>query len=233
VRPGDVLLRLDNPELRASREQLAARLDGLQVEHYQQLLRDPGAAQNVQLDLERTQAELERADERIARLTLRAQAAGRLVLPRQGDLPGSWVQHGATLGYVLASASLRLRAAVPEQDAHLVRHRLEGVQVRLSDAPAEALPATLAGAVPAATRRLPSAALAEIGGGPYATDPAGQDGLQALQPVFLFDLAVPGLALERVGARAWVRFDHGSEPLAFQIYRRATQLFLQHVSPRT
>jgi hypothetical protein len=28
-----------------------------------------------------------------------------------------------------------------------------------------------------------------------------------------------------------VRFDHGSEPLAWQLYRRAAQLFLQRFAP--
>ena len=46
--------------------------------------------------------------------------------------------------------------------------------------------------------------------------------------MFLIDLTLTGRTLERVGGRAWVRFDHGSEPLAMQAYRRAAQLFLQH-----
>jgi putative peptide zinc metalloprotease protein len=78
---------------------------------------------------------------------------------------------------------------------------------------------------------LPSAALADQGGGSYASDPAEKDGVHTLQPVFLVDLNLPGHALQRIGGRAWVRFDHGMEPLALQAYRRAAQLFLQHFSP--
>jgi putative peptide zinc metalloprotease protein len=231
VQPGDLLLRLDNAELRSTREQLASRLDGLRAEQFQQLLRDQNAAQNLQLDIDRLQAELQRADERIAQLDVRAQAAGTLVMPRQSDLPGAYMRHGQTLGYVLAPDELRVRAAVAEADAYLVQHRFRGAEVRLADAPARALHATRSGEVPAATRQLPSAALADHGGGPYASDPAEKDGLHSLQPVFLVDLTLTGHALERVGGRAWVRFDHGSEPLALQAYRRAAQLFLQHFAP--
>ncbi len=231
VKPGDLLLRLDNPELVSSRDQLAGRLDGLQVEHYQMLLRDPNAAQNLLLDIERTRAELARIDERIAQLNVRAQVAGTLVMPRQGDLLGAYSRRGALLGHVLAADALRVRAAVPEQDAHLVRHRLEHVEVRMVDAPDQVLSATLTGDTPAATRKLPSAALVDHGGGPYASDPAEKDGLHSLQTVFLIDLTLPGRTLDRVGGRAWVRFDHGSEPLAVQAYRRAAQLFLQHFNP--
>jgi putative peptide zinc metalloprotease protein len=231
VKPGDLLVRLDNPELTSSRDQLAGRLDGLQVEQFQMLLRDPNAAQNLTLDIERTRAELARIDERIAQLQVRARVAGTLVMPKQGDLLGAYFQHGALLGHVLAADALRVRAAVPEQDAHLVRTHLNHAEVRMADAPDTVLAAALTRDMPAATRQMPSAALVDRGGGPYASDPAEKDGLHTLQPVFLFDLTLPGRTLERVGGRAWVRFDHGSEPLAMQAYRRAAQLFLQHFNP--
>ena len=232
VEPGALLVRLDNPELLAQREQLASRLEGLRTEQFQQLLRDPNAAQSLALDLDRAQAELQRADERVAQLEVRAATAGRLVMPRQGDLLGAYVRHGATLGHVLAPGELRVRAAVAQADAFLVRHRLRGAQVRLADAPGTVLAATRSGDIPAATRRLPSAALADHGGGPYPSDPAEKDGLHSLEPVFLVDVVPAGQTpLARVGGRAWVRFDHGSEPLALQAYRRASQLFLQHFSP--
>jgi putative peptide zinc metalloprotease protein len=231
VKPGDLLVRLENRELVSSREQLAGRLDGLQVEQFQLLLRDPSAAQNLSLDIERTKAELARIDERIGRLLVRAQVAGTLAMPKQGDLLGAYSRQGALLGHVLAADTLRVRAAVPEPDAQLVRNRLLGAEVRLADAPHTVLSATLTGDTPAATRKLPSAALIEHGGGPYAADPTEKDGLHSLQPVFLIDLTLPGRTLERVGGRAWVRFDHGSEPLATQAYRRAGQLFLQRFNP--
>ena len=120
---------------------------------------------------------------------------------------------------------------MPEADAHFVRSRLQAAEVRLAEAPQTVLTATLGGGMPAATRQLPSAALAEPGGGPFAIDPAEKDGLHALEPVFLFDLTLPEHAIQRVGGRAWVRFDHGSEPLAVQAYRRAAQLFLQRLDP--
>ncbi len=231
VQPGELLLRLTNPELLASREQLASRLEGLRVEQVQQFLGDPNAAQNLALDIERVQAEVAHADERIAQLELRAQSAGRLAMPQQSDLPGTYLHQGQTIGHVLAPGELRVRAAVAEPDGHLVQQRLRHAEVRLADAPGEVLPALRTGELPAATHQLPSAALADAAGGPYASDPAEKDGLHSLQPVFLIDLTLPAHTLARVGGRAWVRFDHGSEPLAWQLYRRAAQLFLQRFAP--
>lgn len=230
VQPGELIAQLANPELLAAREQLASRLEGLQAEHYQALLRDPNAAQNLALDIDRTQSEVQRADERIARLQLRAQAAGTLVMPRQGDLLGAYLRQGSLLGHVLAPGELRVRAAVPEAEADLVRRQLQHAEVRLADAPGAVLKAHLVSQAPAATRELPSLALSLQGGGPYAVDPAQKDGLHSLEPVFLVDLSLAGHTLERVGGRAWVRFVHDDAPLAQQWLRRAAQLFLKQVS---
>ena len=79
--------------------------------------------------------------------------------------------------------------------------------------------------------RLPSAALSDHGGGPFAADPDDKGGLRIVEPVVLVDLHLPGRELQRIGGRVWVRFDHGVAPLAAQWYRRARQLFLQHFNP--
>jgi putative peptide zinc metalloprotease protein len=230
VKAGDLLFTLRNPELLSQHEQLSSRLQGLRVEQFQQLLRDPNAAQNLVLDVNRLQAQVQRLQERMAQLQVHAAADGTLSLPRQSDLPGSYVRQGSTVGHLLAPDALRVRAAINDADVHLVRQRWQQASVRLADDPQTVRTATRSGDVPAATRLLPSAALTELGGGPLVSDPAEKDGRHALQPVFLVELTVAGPALQRVGGRAWVRIDHGSEPLAVQVYRRASQLFLQHFS---
>ena len=233
VHEGDLLIVLDNPPLLNAHERLASRLDGLRADHYRLLATDSGAAANLVQRIAATEAELAQADARIASLEVRAQVTGTLVMPHQADLIGSYAKRGATLGHVLAPSSLRVRAAVAQDDAELVRHRTRAAEVRLVDAPAERVQGTVAQDMPAASTLLPSAALGNLGGGPYATDPKDEQGRRSLEPVFLVDLGVIGVPLERAGGRAWVRFDHGSEPLAVQAMRRATQLFLKHFDPTT
>ncbi|OHC62055.1 MAG: hypothetical protein A2045_04085 [Rhodocyclales bacterium GWA2_65_20] len=231
VEPGDLLAVLQNPDLKATRDQLASRLGGLQAELSQLLLRDPAGAQNLAEQIDRTEAELERSEQRIAQLEVRAGVGGRLVMPNQADMLGKFGRQGEDLGYVLDPARLRVRAAVAETDAHLVRNRTRHAEARLADAPGMRLAARLTQDEPAASHLLPSPALGDRGGGPYATDPADAEGRRSLAPVFLIDLTLPGATLARVGGRAWVRFDHGSEPLAMQGFRRASQLFLSHFDP--
>ena len=251
VAVGDLLAVLDNADLLTERDKLESRLQGLQSDRFQMLLRDPAAAQNLAEDIARTEAELKRAGERVSYLELRAGDAGVLSLPKYADLPGQFVKRGATIGYVLADNSasaakpVQLRAAVDLDHEHLVRNRTRRVAARLAEEARTGLggvgavmPASLSANVPAATRQLPGMALGDRAGGPYTVDPADAEGLRAVEPVVLVDvhidrshLASPLSHASNVGGRAWVRFEHGFEPLAFQLYRRAMQLFLKQFDP--
>ena len=231
IAPGELIAVLDNPELGAERDRVASKIERLRTDQAQTQMRDPLAAQNFNEDIERARAELALADERLDQLQVRAQVAGRLVMPRQVDLIGTYVKRGTPLGHLLGSVEPRVRAAVPEEDAYLVRNRTVATEVRLAAAPGDEHAGTVTHSAPAGTRVLPSAALGDQGGGPVPTDPADKDGLRSISPVFLIDLKVDGADLHRVGERAWVRFDHGASPLAAQLYRRSVQLLLKHFSP--
>jgi putative peptide zinc metalloprotease protein len=230
VEPGTPLVVLAEPALLAERDMLRARLLGLRARQYDAILREPAQARNVIEDLERTRAELERAEQRIAQWTVRSKASGRLVLARGQDLPGSFVPKGTTLGYVLEAAPPLVRVSVPEEHAALLRGRTRQVEVRLADERA-ARSARLAREIPASTRVLPSAALGAPAGGPHAVDPTDKEGTRTLDPLFLIDVALERTALQRLGERAWVRFHLGFEPLAMQWERRVRQALLKHFNP--
>jgi putative peptide zinc metalloprotease protein len=230
VQPGTPLVELSEPALRAEHEALRWRVQGLQAQQYRVLLSDPAQAKNAIEELGRAQTELDRIEERVGHLTVRSKTAGRLILPRSDDLPGAFVQKGATLGYILTSAPTAVRAVVPNESAPLIRSGSRGVKVLLPGSGSPA-PARLERDAPAAAHELPSPALGERGGGHHVTDPADKEGKRTLEPVFLFDVVLEGEVLQSLGQRAWVRFDLGVEPLAAQWYRRLRQLLLKHFNP--
>jgi putative peptide zinc metalloprotease protein len=231
VTAGQELVALEDPALNAERAKLASQLERLQAGRFDALPKDRGQARNAEEEIQRVQGELTRIDEKISHLMLRAQVDGTLVMPRQQDLPGTFVHQGATIGYVLESADIGVRAAVPEYDATLVREHTRTVDVRTAEDGGNPVTAHLVRDIPAATFELPSAALGDRGGGPHATDPSDKEGVRTIAPVVLVDLKLPARNLQRVGGRAWVRFDHGPEPLARRWYRRLRQLLLQHFNP--
>ena len=230
VNPGQLIAVLEDPSLEASRRELQGKLDGLRAEHYQTFLSDPFKAKNADEAMQPVAAELARIEQRLAQLEVRAKIAGRLVMPRQVDLPGTYMKQGAMLGYVFSPEAVIVRAVVDERDIALVRERTQAVDVLLTDRASQPLHAGLTREIPAATQTLPSPALGDRAGGSRITDPGDKDGVKTLEPVFLVDLTLPPDATRRVGGRAWVHFDHGATPLVVQWARRVQQLFLKHFS---
>jgi putative peptide zinc metalloprotease protein len=131
---------------------------------------------------------------------------------------------------VVGPAIATARVVVPQSDIALVRDRTEAVEVRLSRRVGETFPAVISRQVPAATDRLPSRALGTAGGGRVPVDPHDPEGLRTLERVFQLDVALPQeAAVAEIGGRVYVRFDHGSEPLAAQGYRALRRLFLRRI----
>lgn len=231
VHPGQLIAMLDAPELEARRRVLESELAGSQAAQFDALLNDPLKARNADEAMRGTRAELARIEERLAHREVRARVAGRLVMPRQADLPGSYLKQGALLGYVLDNDTLRVRTVVEERDIAQVRAHTAGVSLMLADGASRRVAAQLGRDTPAATHSLPSPALGDQAGGACATDPTDKSGTRSLAPVFVVDLVLPRSVSAHVGSRAWVHFAHGAEPLAAQWSRRARQLFLRHFAP--
>jgi putative peptide zinc metalloprotease protein len=227
VEPGDLLVELHNPELTtevvlasANVRELAARYDALRES-------DRVEARVAREQLVYARQELERVQERAGGFQIRSQVAGRFVAPRSEDLPGRFVRQGQLLAYVVDLDTTTVRAVVPQDDIDLVRQRTRGVEVRLAERLGEPRETRIRRIVPGASERLPSVALGSSGGGEVVVDPSDQQGDRAVESIFEVELELPEeSATLNAGGRVYVRFDHGSEPLARQWYRRVRQLFL-------
>lgn len=226
VKPGDLLVTLDNAKLLAQRERLAAQITQAEQDQFNGMGIGQDAAQSgkAQDELQRLQAEVARLDDQIAHLQVRALSAGRLVLPNAHDLPGRYLHRGDLLGHVLTQHPPTVRVAVREADAVPLRQHLGEVSVRLSSQGQHAKPGTLVRDAVGATRQLPSAALSEQQGGDIQTDPQDEHHMNTTRPIVLMDVRMDHAApAERLGERAWVRFDQGWSPPVAQAWRWARQ----------
>jgi putative peptide zinc metalloprotease protein len=233
VKVGDLLAVMENPNLTKLRAKLTSKLDGLQADQFQLMLTNPAKGKNISEEIINVQKELAHIKEKISELNVVAQVNGQLVMPHQADKLGTYVRRGDNMGYVFENAAIRLRAAVAEKNAYLVRNNTRKVSAWLVESPHMKLLARMTTDTPAATRILPSPALGDHAGGRYVIDPADKEGTLAIEPVFLFDLKLADSKMIRVGGRALVRFEHEATPLATQLYRRARQLFLHNFEPST
>ena len=231
VRAGQLLFTLNAPALAADLARLDGRITALETERFQVLRSDPSRAVGLEHELAGANAELARSVERQQQLELRAGVDGVITIPHAADLPGRFVKQGTLLAQVLTGEPTTVRVAIAQELAPLVQNTTRSVGVRFSEAGGEVWSATWLPDSAAAVARLPSAALAERSGGSIVTDPADKAGLTPVQAVMLADVQVAERPAQRVGGRAWVRFDHGWSPLAMQAARRVQQLFLKHFNP--
>ena len=227
VAKGDLLIELEDPVLTTEVVVAAAHVRELEAQRAAQQWVDRTEAALLEEQLLFARDRLSNARTRASELEIRAGAEGTLVLPRAADLPGRFVKRGELLGHVIDLEMLTVRTIVSQDDAGLVQHRTERVEVRLAEAIPEVRSAVLVRVVPGASAELPSVALGAAGGGEVATDPRDEHGVRALQRSFQVDLELPSRSrFVNVGEHVHVRFDHGSESLASQGWRRLRQLFL-------
>jgi len=230
VEPGDVLLRLEDAELRTRHMVLQARLDELRNEQAAQRQQSRVRAAMVADDIAAVQSELEQVNGRLDGLVVRSSAAGRFYPVDPHELRGKRLSQGQTVGYVMASERPTIRAIVEQDRVGLLRKRLTGVEVRLADRIAVSIPAFLVREIPAGSEELPSTALGAAGGGDIAVDGRDEKGRTATQKVFQIELELPrGTDVAGIGERAYVRLEHGREPLWMQWSRSVQQLLLSRL----
>jgi putative peptide zinc metalloprotease protein len=227
IERGEPLIETLDPENAARLRVLEAQVRELRAHLQTVQLEDQVEAEIAEEELAARQAELARVRALADAAVIRSPAAGRFVLPHARDLPGHFVSRGEVLGYVANHEQPIVRAVVSQADVTFVRGRIESVAVRLADRIGEVVPATVRREVPQASERLPSMALGAMGGGPFAVDTRDPDGMTAAEKLFQLDLALPADArIGGIGERAYVRFEHGNEPLANRGFRALRRLFL-------
>ncbi len=238
VKPGsrvarsEAVLTLDDPMAEARVRLLEGYIEELRRRVSAQTLSDRSAARVLQEEMRGAQADLALTRERLESLTVRSGAEGILVLPQGEDLLGRFLHKGQVVAYVTDFRDPLIRVVVPEGRSDLVRSETRSVELRFASDPDTTVPARVEREVPALTASLPSLALSTEGGGRVPLDPgaSGRAGQRQTLSNFLhLDIRLAADTRFRgLGERVHVRFDHGEEPVARQLYRALRQVFLRH-----
>jgi putative peptide zinc metalloprotease protein len=230
VEVGQLLFVLRDSRADADVAVAQQRVRELEVQHTRSVSEDRAVAALVADELAYARENLERALERRTELRIEAPSSGTFLVPRAADLPGRFAIQGELLGYVVDLDQLVVRAVVPQSRADLVRELQRGAEVRLAQDLAVSLPARAMRVAPGGLQRLPATALGHQGGGEIAVDPRDASGTTAIERVFQveLDLDAPDWPIH-LGGRAYVRFEHGFEPLWFQALRSLRQTFLSRL----
>lgn len=227
VHKGTALLVMDDPllvtELEVARAKVAEAQARLDVEQFV----NPVQADVLNQQLEYEKKSFERVNERYQHLIVYSEVDGVLTVPKSQDMDGQYFKKGELLGYLMDKDQLVARVAIAQENIDLVRTQLKAVDLRFADGVSNSFRVSVLREVPSALNELPTAALSPNGGGHIPVDPNDSKGLKTLDRVFFVDLSLPDDATPSTfGGRVFVRFDHLTEPLFGQMFRRLRQLFL-------
>ena len=228
VTTGTPLLEMQDPLLLTKARIARARVAELKVRYRASRVNNQIQAGIVGEELQVARSELSYIQDKFNSMSVTAFKNGELVLLDADDLPGRFLRKGDLLGYIIDDEQPTVRMAVSQDHIGQLRQQVTDIKIRFASEPGRDFDARILRQSPEATNRLPSAALATSGGGPFIVTADGKNSLQTLEKVFLVDLEPDFQGREiPFGTRAYVRVGHGSEALASQWYRRLRQVFLR------
>lgn len=225
VQAGEVLVELDNQELRILQRELAAVRREVEARRASAWARQPAVLQPLDERLRSIAGQEQEVAAQLAALTVRAAQDGVWSAPQLDWRVGVRVPRGALLGRLQSTDPLIFKAVVAQRDVdRLTRSERQHVEVRLRGAAEDRIRATGGELRPAESRRLPSPALGWQGGGVVPTDPEDASGTRALEPFFLFAAPLPAEAVPQLYLRTGVmRVALDWQPWGQQGWRRVRQ----------
>jgi putative peptide zinc metalloprotease protein len=227
VREGEVVVETVNPLLAAQLAEQQAKLEEVQVRLDAAWGTRPAEAGRLLEAVSRETAALTRLQEDVTRLLARPQASGQLLIDRAQDLPGQFLRKGDLIGYVVGPHAPIVKVVVAQADVERVLSDALFIDVRLAGALGHPLEGRLSRAVPKAGHELPSAALGQAGGGRNVTNPRDERQVTAIESMFEFEVSLPAqVRADHLGARAYVSFEHRSEPVGWRWLRFARRQLL-------
>lgn len=227
VQAGQVLAYLHDEALESKARVARAKVSELESQYRAEKESNLVKAEIAKASLQVAEAELEHLNKKSQSMIITAAKSGQLLLPDADDLPGRYLKHGELIGYILDEQPPTIRMAVTQDHIGQFRDRIVDIHIRLVNQPFQEYPAQIIRLAPEATNTLPSPALATTGGGTIRVNTDRPDEMQTLQKIFLVDLKFDPPPHLPIGTRAYVRINHGGEPLLTQLYRRVRQTFLR------
>ncbi|MDH5571762.1 MAG: PqqD family peptide modification chaperone [Gammaproteobacteria bacterium] len=234
VSKGQALIEIENPFLHPELEYL------LQQRHEMRMRMEAEWNDRVKADILKQgllalEAKILHLYEHKEGLIINSPETGRFIMPNSEDTLGRYVKQGDLLAYVVSDEVTRVRAVVPQEEIGLIRHYIDSITVQSVGHPGKTMYANIERVVPAGSEQLPSMALGSAGGGDIMVTAKDDKGVTAMQKVFQFELVLQNEndihgGAEHIGSRVYVRFGHGSEPLAEQWFRSVRQLFLRRLN---
>ncbi|NVK17783.1 MAG: biotin/lipoyl-binding protein [Methylocystaceae bacterium] len=188
---GEILLELENPQLKLELRKVEAELKQNEV-MLQKVLQQRGLDREPIMRNKESLLQLkQQIEEKIQALQVRAPNDGVWIFKQADKMLGQWVAQGTSLGHVVDETTLRFSAVVAQEDASdLFDMSFSQAVIRLKENPQKNLVSKQVRLHPHAQEKLPSKALGWQGGGSVAVQQNDPDGRVTLEPFYLIYASV-------------------------------------------
>ena len=232
VEPGQRVLRIAAPDLTTQMEVIESELAVLETQYHAAIMNDPASAASHMQSIADKQYALDQVQSSVHSLVIYSEVAGRVSLAEKFTRLGEFVEEGAVLGHIVNAHDLVIKAIVREGDIARVERGVRSVSIRLAERFWEPFPGRMSYVTPAATRNLPSQALAEhITFGGIAVASSDQFGMKTVEPVFQLEFELPeNTRTVGIGGRAYMTLVHSSEPIGTRSWRALRRLVMTELA---
>jgi putative peptide zinc metalloprotease protein len=236
VHEGDTILVADNVELRSRKAELQAMLATLRLEHNKGMVEDYVAMKIADVRMTAAQEELDRLNQRLDDLVVRAAQSGTIVSQVSlTQIQDRYVERGKVICRILDLDDIRVTSLISQsQNASPFSDRIQRVELRTAGRVTEVIPGQVTQIFDSGRSELPHPALGPAGGGTIAVAPDDREGRRTLRPQFEIWIDLPDIdrAAYRPmpGQRVYVRFTlETKRPLLFQWIRKIHQVLRERV----
>lgn len=228
IQPNQILFQLSNPDLVEKYELQKLQVEELDYKLRQASLDDLSERKKLEYQKQGAVQQLQQYQYKIKQLEVNSAVAGKWFTKDAIELTQRYYKRGDIIGYVINQPAQIVRSAVLQQDYDLIHTRLKGIEIRFKNHFNTIYTGKIIRSTPQTQKKLLSSALGSQAGGNITVDPNDQEGTTALQNYFDLDIQLSQpLDSSVFGDVAYVRYDLGYSPLAWQWTRKLRQLFLE------
>lgn len=231
VEVGQPILRVEDPVLTTRVAVLKSELDVLTLQYRAALINEPVSAPSLRQDMKDTRNTLNQLSESLSELIIRASVPGVLSLSPESSRVGEYIQAGTSLGHIVDSQDLHVKAVVKQKDISRVEDGVRSVNIRLAERFSDSISGVLSQQTPAANRELPSKALAGGGYGGIPVASSRDEGWETVDPVFHLEIDLPeDTSAVGIGGRAYVTLEHQPESIGKRSWRALRRVLIDQLA---
>lgn len=228
VKAGQVLLRLENPELLLQQQANAAAQAEVDTQIWRAITQSVADLSALDKQRAATVAQGEDLQRQVDALTVRAPIDGVWSVSDEEVALGRWLSRGGAVGQVIDPSSWQFVGVLPQVSTHVFEDQILEAQIKLQGQEDVSLLAQNTTVLPHENDTLPSAALGMAGGGDIVVDGRDNNGTKASEAFFRVQADVADASGEVKllhGRVASMRLTLNDRPLAQQWGRSVRQFF--------